>query len=133
MSRIYPTLDSTAHYVMCLSNSQLLRIMSCVSPTLNSQLRIFPITFVSSSPCPHSAVLAYISHSLLLLPWNISNTQIIPHHSYTLTLATLILPYKHHVTSHIYGNHYHTYVPEFCNNDVDYTMMIVYLCLRKIF
>ena len=26
---------------------------------------------------------------------------------FTLTLATLILPYKHHVFSLIYGNHYH--------------------------
>ena len=49
----------------------------------------------------------HLSHSFFLLPWNISNTQITPHHSYTLTLATLILPYKHHVFSHIYGNHYH--------------------------
>ena len=42
-------------------------------------------------------------------PWNISNTQITPHHSYTLTLATFILPYKHHVFSLIHGNHYHNF------------------------
>ena len=51
----------------------------------------------------------HLSHSFSLLPWNISNTQITPHHSYTLTLATLILPYKRHVFSLIYGNHYHNY------------------------
>ena len=49
----------------------------------------------------------HLSHSFFLLPWNISNTQITPHHSYTLTLATLIFPYKHNVFSLIYGNHYH--------------------------
>ena len=51
----------------------------------------------------------HLSDSFFLLPWNISNTQITPHHSYTLTLATLILPYKRHVFSLIYGNHYHNY------------------------
>ena len=73
----------------------------------NSRLGIFPITFIFLSPCSRSTVLAYISLIRSFFCHGISQT-LRSHHSYTLTLATLILPYKHHVFSLIYGNHYHT-------------------------
>ena len=90
------------------SVSTLILCYTQVSRLSNSRLSIFPITFVFFvTMLALNCSRIHLSHSFFLLSWNISDTQITPHHSYTLTLATLILPNKHHVFSLIYGNHYH--------------------------
>ena len=69
-------------------------------------------TFASRDLPDHNCFSQLFSHtslsSFFLLPWNISNTQITPHHNYTHihpSIQTLCIFIPQYII--IYGNHYH--------------------------